>query len=162
MSRRLQIANLAGVAALAFLCVLQWRRDRAMNLEVNRLEKIRIAGEQTIEDQEKALKGLTSDLALFKEQVTTARGELAELRDKERSLESDNHELLQVRAQLRESITNWIEAVKIRDERLVEANTRIQDLAERLNDSIRKYNELATNYNQAVTNLAKLQGAARQ
>jgi len=155
VSRGLQYANLAGVLALAILCVVQWRRDRDLNLEVNRLEKTRIAGESKIQEQEKTLLGLTSDLALFKEQLTTARSDLRQARDRLRTVESENFQLTGERDQLREAITNWMSAVAIRDERINEANGRIRDLADQLNASIRKFNELTTNFNNVVTELNK-------
>lgn len=159
MSRGLQLFNLVGVVALAILCVFQWQRDRALNLEVNRLEQVRIDNEGKLSEQAKTLAGLNSDLALFKDQVTTARTELSELRDKFRIAETENVQLVAERDQLRESLTNWMQAVTLRDERLKEANAHIQDLGDRLNDSIRKYNELATNYNSVVTNLNTLRAA---
>jgi chromosome segregation ATPase len=153
MSRRLQLANLAGVLALAILCVVQWKRDRALNLDVNRLEKARIENEQTIAEQQKNLKGLNSDLAMFKEQLTGARTELSEAQEKLRDVETQNSRLISERDQVRESLTNWMNAVHVRDERLKEANASIQDLADRLNAAIEKYNELATNYNSVVNDL---------
>ncbi|HEU5122649.1 MAG TPA: hypothetical protein VFW05_01155 [Verrucomicrobiae bacterium] len=153
MSRRLQLANLAGVLALAILCVIQWKRDRALNLDVNRLEKARIENEQTIAEQQKNLKGLNSDLAMFKEQLTGARTELSEAQEKLHDVETQNSRLISERDQVRESLTNWMNAVHVRDERLKEANASIQDLADRLNAAIEKYNELATNYNSVVNDL---------
>jgi len=61
---------------------------------------------------------------------------------------------------LRESLTNWMNAVSARDERLKEANASIQDLAERLNASVQKFNELATNYNAVVKDLNELRQPA--
>lgn len=147
MNRRLQYANLAGVLALAILCVVQWQRDRGLNLERNRLEKARIEDAAVIRDREKTVRGLTSDLALFKEQISTTRSELGETLDRLRQVESDNTNLATERDQLKESLTNWMAAVSIRDQRINEANQRIQGLAEELNRSIRKFNELAAHYN---------------
>lgn len=156
MSSRFQYVNLAGVVALVILCIVQWTRDRALNLEVNRLEKSRINHEQTISDQEKSLRGLNSDLAAFKDQLTSTRSELAETSKKLRESESSNNRLTLERDQLRENITNWMNAVALRDERLKEANTTVQNLADQLNASILKFNELATNYNSVVAELDTL------
>lgn len=153
MSNRFQYVNLAGVLLLAILCVVQWKRDRALNLDVNRLEKARIENEQTIAEQKKTLDGLNSDLGMFKEQLTGARAELSETRDNLRENEAQNSRLTVERDELRESITNWMNAVQVRDERLKEANASIEDLANRLNSSIQKFNELATNYNSVVNDL---------
>ncbi len=159
MNRALKWINLAGVLALAILCVIQWSRDRALNLEINRLEKARIDNEAKIQEQEKAIRGLNSDLALFKEQLTTTRSELKDTRDQLRTVELENINLSAERDQLRISITNWMEAVTLRDERIKEANERIQSLANDLNDSIGKFNELATNYNNVVADLNRLSEA---
>jgi hypothetical protein len=66
------------------------------------------------------------------------------------STESTNQQLTLERDRLKAAITNWANAVVVRDERMKEANTRIEQLADDLNASIRKYNELATNRNAAV------------
>lgn len=160
MSSRFQYVNLIGVLALTVLCVVQWKRDRDLNLNVNRLEKARIENEQTIAEQQKNLKGLNSDLAMFKEELTGARTELSETRDKLHENETQNSRLILERDELRESLTNWMNAVSVRDERLKEANASIQDLAERLNASVQKFNELATNYNAVVKDLNELRQPA--
>ncbi len=46
----------------------------------------------------------------------------------------------------------------LRDERMKEANARIEQLAADLNASIRKYNELVTNYNAVVRTLGGTHG----
>lgn len=153
MSRRLQFFNLIGVVALAGLCVFQWRADRRLNLEVGRLEKMRIDNEQKIIEQQKTADGLGRDLAFFKEQFNQAHTDLAEVKGKLREEESLNERLQNERDQLRESITNWTQAVAERDARLKEANERIGELADKLNGAIRKYNELASNYNGVVGEL---------
>ncbi len=63
------------------------------------------------------------------------------------STENVNQQLTLERDQLKAAITNWTNAVAVRDERMKEANARIKQLAADLNTSIRKYNELATNRN---------------
>lgn len=62
------------------------------------------------------------------------------------------------RDQLKGAITNWANAVALRDERMKEANARIEQLAADLNASIRKYNELVTNYNAVVRTLGGTHG----
>ena len=53
MKRALMWINLVGVTALAVLCVVQWQRDRRLNLEINRLEKQHYAQQERIAEQEK-------------------------------------------------------------------------------------------------------------
>jgi chromosome segregation ATPase len=160
MNRWWQWANLSGVLALVLLCVLQWRRDRLLNLELNRSEKIRHGQEQKLGEHEKSLQGLTDDLALFKEQLGRAQSELSESRKRTAELERSSQQLSTERDQLKESVTNWANAVAVRDERLTTANNRIRDLADQLNASVQKFNELATNYNAVVQSLNETRSRA--
>jgi uncharacterized coiled-coil DUF342 family protein len=57
------------------------------------------------------------------------------------------------RDQLKDSITNWMNAVTQRDERIKEGNTQIRKLADDLTASVNKFNSLATNYNATVQQL---------
>lgn len=158
MNRRWQWLNLGGVLVLAIFCIFQWRRDRSLNLDYNQLEKTRLAQQEKISEQDKNIRGLTDDLALFKDQLGRAQSELGDSRKKISELERTNEQLLSDREQLKASITNWVSAVALRDERLKEANGRIQDLANQLNASIQKFNELATNYNAIVKDVNNLRG----
>jgi chromosome segregation ATPase len=146
----LQWINLFGVLGLAALCVFQWQRDRRLNLEVNRLEAMRQRHEQKIADQEKAARALNDDLSHFKEKFQAGHSELAEASTNVSKLKRENSQLGNERDQLKMSLTNWTKAVTERDERLREANARLQELSTRLNDSVGKFNELATNYNASV------------
>lgn len=160
MNRRLQILNLFGVVVLAVICVLQWKRDRALNLELNRNEKARLEQQAKLAEQEKSLRGLTDDLALFKEQLSRAQNEGGEAGRKLRELQRENQLLTSARNQLQESVTNWASAAAARDKLIAEANENIRTLndrtrtlTEQLNASILKFNELATNYNAVVEEL---------
>lgn len=159
MNRRLQIVNLVGVLALSLLCVAQWWRDRNLNLDVNRLESLRQTHEQKITEQDGHLRGLSADLAGFKERFSAAQEELKETRLRSEAAERERDALADEAARLKASLTNWMDAVAVRDERLKEANERIRDLAGQVNDSIRKFNELATNYNGLVARVKAQQSA---
>jgi peptidoglycan hydrolase CwlO-like protein len=159
MNRRLQLANLVGVLILVLICLLQWRRDRALNLALNQNEKVRLEQREKIAAQEKQLQGLTDDLAGIKEHLVRTQEDLAEQRKRSQTLERDNVQLTADRAALQESITNWTNAVIERDAKLQEANARIRDLAEQLNASVLKFNELVTNYNDTVKVLERLRAA---
>jgi chromosome segregation ATPase len=152
----LQYVNLLGVLILSALCIVQWRRDRHLNLETNRLEKIRLQNTTTLFNQEQSIKGLNADLLQLKEQMGKIQTDLAETRQKLRTTENESRQLTAERDQLKSSITNWVHAVAARDERLKEANNEIRQLGEELNFSITKFNELATNYNATVKELNEL------
>jgi uncharacterized phage infection (PIP) family protein YhgE len=148
--KRLDWINLLGVLALAALCAVQWQRDRRLNLEVNRLEKERIAQQEKISEQEKAAAGISADLARFKEQFKEAHTDANDARKTLRALEQKHDQLALERDQLKASVTNWAAAVTARDESLKQANERLRDTTLRLNESILKFNELASNYNASV------------
>jgi len=145
--KKLQWLNLFGVLALAALCIFQWQRDRALNLEINRLEKARQQQEQKISEQDKAARALSDDLAHFKQQFQGAHTNLAQLRVTTRELERQKAQLEIERDQLKSSVTNWSRAVTERDARLREANEQWRDLTARLNETVQKFNDLATNHN---------------
>ncbi len=179
--KRLHYINLIGVLALALLCVAQWKINRSLNLEIVRLDKL--VQEQTLElqDQQRAAKGLATDLDTFRSQITRLNEEAQEraktlnaAQALARQLERDRDQLRQSvtnwakthaelgerhkteTAQLREAVATWESAVKTRDARLKEANERIQSLGGQLNDGVARYNQLATNYNDVVERLNTL------
>ena len=153
MNRRLQYLNLFGVFALAGLCVFQWRMNRQLNLDVNRLEKARLEQTAQFDDQSKKLKGTTEDLETFREQLTRANVELKEQTEKSAAGETKIENLTVERDELKSALAKWTNAVAERDQRLKESNVQIQKLADDLNAAVVKYNQLATNYNSVVKDL---------
>ena len=150
MNGRLKYLNLFGVFALAALCSVQWQRDRRLNLEIRRLDQMRQQQAAKIDEQATTLKGLNEDLGQLKTSLASERSLRSELEQKVTPLENANEQLVQERDQLKAAITNWANAVAVRDEHMKEANVRIEQLAAELNASIGKYNELVTNHNAAV------------
>lgn len=150
MNGRLKYMNLFGVLALAALCIAQWQRDRRLNLEVGRLDQVRLQQGAKIDEQAGLLKGLNEDLGQLKTSLGIEQSLRSQAEQKVVSTESVNQQLSVEQDQLKAAITNWAIAVVLRDERMKEANARIEQLAADLNASIRKYNELITNRNAAV------------
>lgn len=150
MSRSLTWINLAGVAVLAGLCGFQWRANRALNLDVNALQKTGIAQAARIAEQDKTLAGLASDLDSFRTQLTAAHAQLRDTSEKLHTSETAVSQLTAERDQLKEAIATWTAAVQIRDERITEANDRIREVGGRLQEAVEKFNELATRYNDSV------------
>ncbi len=149
MSRALTWINLLGVLVLASLCVLQWRANRSLNLDVNRLEQTRQTQSAKIDEQAAALRGLTSDLERFREQLGSSTLSQKDAETKLRAAERLAARLANERDQLKESIAQWTSAVTARDARLSEANTRITGLASRLSDTVATYNDLVKQLNDA-------------
>ncbi len=150
MNGRLKYVNLFGVLALAALCIVQWARDRRLNLEIRHLDQVRLRQVVEIDEQANTLKGLNEDLSQLKISLANERSLRAQAEQKLGAVEDANAQLTGERDQLKAAITNWANAVALRDERMKEANTRIEQLAADLNASIRKYNELVTNHNASV------------
>jgi chromosome segregation ATPase len=145
MNGTLKYLNLFGVLALATLCVAQWQRDRRLNLEIGRLDQMRLQQVAKIDEQANLLKGLNEDLSQLKASLANEQTLRSQAEQKVISSESANQQLMLERDQLKAAITNWSDAVTLRDGRMKEANARIERLAADLNASIRKYNELITN-----------------
>jgi len=162
MNRKLQFVNLFGVLALAALCVVQWRQNRTLNLGLNDLEKVRQAQDQKLTEQDKTVRGLTDDLARFKEQFTSAKGELTETRERLSVAERTATQISTERDQLQTSLTNWMNAVTERDTKLKEANERITELVGHLNVSVEKFNTLVTNYNNVVKELNEARAGGKE
>jgi uncharacterized coiled-coil DUF342 family protein len=156
MNRALTWINLFGVAALAALCVLQWRTNRSLNLEINALQKSGQAQASALAEQDKNLKGLAADLDGFREQVVRAHREARVTAEKLHASERLVAELTAERDQLKDSVVTWSAAVKVRDDRISEANERIRDVGRRLEDAVRKFNDLAVRYNDTVRQLNEL------
>jgi chromosome segregation ATPase len=153
MNRVLQVLNLVGVLALAALCVLQWRANRAVNLEATGLEKIRLDQAARLAEQEKSLKGLTADLDAFRDQLGATHENLRAAEAKVATLERDTRQLTAERDQLKAAVEKWAEAVAARDARLAELDRQVRQLAADRNDAVRQFNELAEKYNAVVKDL---------
>ncbi|HUJ11849.1 MAG TPA: hypothetical protein VL171_17705 [Verrucomicrobiae bacterium] len=153
MKDRLIYVNLFGVMVLAALCVCQWVHDRRLNLQIEYLDQVRLAQSAKIEDQASQLKGASEDLNQLKTSLAAER-DLRSLAERKRiSSDAADKQLTQERDQLKAAISNWANAVTLRDNRMKEANAKIEQLAADLNASIRKYNGLVTNYNAVVRSL---------
>lgn len=142
--------NLAGVLALGVLCVAQWRDNRELNHELNRLERIRLDHATKLDERERALAGLRGDLEELKGQVLGLTDTLRQTEGK-LALEERTHALaVAERDQLKEAVARWAQAVEARDTRLTENHDRIRELAQRLNDVVTRHNDIAGSYNEVV------------
>ena len=158
MNDQLKYVNLIGVVALVVLCVSQWVHDRRLNLEIKRLYQARLEQTAKIDEQANQLKGLNEDLNQLKASLATERNLRSQAEKQLASSEAADEQLTRERDQLKAAISNWADAVALRDDRMKEANARIEQLAADLNASIRKYNELVTNYNAVVKSLGATRG----
>ena len=159
MKPGLQHFNLLGVLALALLCVVQWQHDRRLNLQLNQSERLRREQATRIGDLEAAQKGLNEDLGQIKQAFSAKQRAGAQV-DHELALNLSTNQLLRAEQErLKSALTNYTQTVAIQNERIKEANHRIEDLASNLNESIRKFNDLVTNFNGVVGELNALRKA---
>lgn len=153
MNRTLQVLNLLGVLALAVLCVVQWRANRAVNLEAAGLEKVRLDQAAKLTELEKSLKGQAADLDSFREQLGKTHESLRAAEAKIATLERDARQLAAERDQLKTAVEKWADAVAVRDARLAELDQQLRQLATDRNDAVQKFNDLAGKYNAVVKDL---------
>lgn len=146
----LHVFNCVGVAALSVLCVFQWKINRELNLRAEGLEKDRVKLTATQKELEGNIKGLAADLDDFRNRHSAHTEELASLRKNLKQTENEADNLIRQRDQLKENAAVWSNAVKLRDERLQEANTTITSLSEQLKASIQKQNEIVQKHNEVV------------
>lgn len=147
MNRVLQWFNLAGVVALAVLCLLQWRMNRQLNLDLNAAEKARQRQAARLDEQEQRLKGGASDLDGFRAQLIRATSSLRETEAKLATLDRQVKQLTNERGQLKTSVTNWAAAVAARDAQLKQAGADLKQLAADRDAAVLKFNEAATRQN---------------
>lgn len=155
MNRALHWVNLAGVLALAALCVAQWQHNRRLNLDLVAAENACRQHTEKLADQEKRLTGSTSDLDSFREQLTRAAAARASAETRLTTVERDLKQLQIERDQLRTSVTNWAAAVTARDEQLRKAAAEATRLAAERNDAVTKFNDLAARQNTLVKDLER-------
>jgi chromosome segregation ATPase len=150
MSRFIQIVNLVGVLALAALCASQWIQNRALNGLFNEAEKSRLALVEKLEQQGKELQAKVADLDDLRERVVRVNQELQETGEKLRVTDRRLVQLESERDQLKSSITNWVQAVAVRDEQLQKSGAQLNDLMTDRNQIVGKYNELAERHGKLV------------
>jgi chromosome segregation ATPase len=162
MNRLLEKLNLLGVLALVALCVVQWRINRAMHLELKSAQTLHQEQAKKISDHESTVRGQAADLETFRAQLTGTKAAEKDLRAKYSESEKSNRQLVAERDQLKSSLGEWQAAVAARDEQLRAASTNLQALAIERDRAIEKHNEVAKRMNELVAqaNLAASNAAA--
>lgn len=150
---RFQYVNLFGVLALSCLCIIQWRVNRELNLETQRLEQLRRDQQAQLEERDRSIQGYLADLDQFREQLTQTRQRLSETEANLAAARRELEHLGQERDQLRTSITNWAAAVAARDEQLETAASQLRQLGEDRNEAVSRFNALAERHRAVVEEL---------
>ncbi|MHB1308304.1 MAG: hypothetical protein ACYDC1_00165 [Limisphaerales bacterium] len=157
MNRFLWAFNLVGVIALTVLCVLQWRANRQVQLETIALHRAHLEQEARLSDQERTLGGQAEDLEQLRGQLSRTLNSLKVAESNRLTAESDLHQTLAERDQLRSGLSNWTAAVTIRDQRLQEAAAQLERLAGERDEAVREFNDLASRFNALVKDWNELQ-----
>ncbi len=144
--------NFAGVLLLGAFCVAQWRQNRELNLEINALERHSQQQSARLQERESDLQGTRSDLAELKGRLDRAASAAGEAQHALNAAHSELRRVGAERDELRGGLTNWMAAVRARDDSLLKATDEVNRLAAGLNRQIVAYNELASNHNALVTN----------
>jgi chromosome segregation ATPase len=156
MNRFLERLNLIGVLALAGLCVFQWRVNREVNTQVNRLQKTQFEQTAKIAEQQKTIAGQGMDLETFRAQLLASKSEEKQLSANLFDSERTNRQLDSQVGQLKESLTNWVAAVSERDKQLEHITANLKSLIEARDEAIEKYNTLAKTHNQLVADFNRM------
>lgn len=157
MNRVLTWLNLLGVLVLAVLCVVQWRANRQLSLDLIQVERHRLEQTAAAERLAEITAGQASDLADLRGHLARAAQEGRDARDQLALLE---RELDQSRAEtdaVKSALTNWAAAVVARDERLQQAAEQLRAAVQERNDTVTWFNELAGRYNRLVQDYDALQ-----
>jgi chromosome segregation ATPase len=157
MNRRLQWINLFGILALAVLCAAQWRVNRLLNLEINRMEQARMEQASKFEILTKTSLGQTNDIESLRAHLIRLTEELKETGDRLAASELQTRHATLERDQLKSAVTNWAAAIAGRDERLKQDAARLSQLAEQRNEAVNSFNELAERHNKLVLSWNSLQ-----
>ena len=162
MNRALQVLNFLGVVALALLCGVQWRINRRLNLEVDRLERIRLEQVSQLTERDSTIKGYVVDLDDFRTRLTLAESQLKDLDEKLRVMTRERNQmatevgtLAAQRDQLKASLAQWRAAVAERDAALKLSGEQLHKLTADRNEAVVKFNDLAEKYNAIVKELEK-------
>lgn len=153
MNRVLAWVNFGGVLALAVLCAVQWTTNRAVQLEVRRLEQVRREQAARLEEQETAARAMSADLEDFRTRLAGSLQEVREAEEKAARFERESMELAAERDAYKARIEQWAEAVAARDAQLETLQAQLQQAAAARNEATQRFNELATRYNSVVEDL---------
>lgn len=145
--RLLQHLNLAGVLALAVLCGFQWQANRRSELHGIRMDAVRMELASRVGDLQRLLTNSVSDVEVFRNQITGSNTEIRELKQQLETSERRKDHLELESVQLRSSLSNWMAAVAIRDERIRDSTDRLNRLASGQREAVAKINELVGQYN---------------
>jgi len=157
MQRLLPWINAVAIPVLAGLCVVQWWHDRDVQLRLRqcREELSRSLAER--QQLETRLEQTQADLELFRDRYQASEQRVAglttELHQRTEQWERCMAEAVQTRA----ALTNWMEAVRLRDEKLEEAASRILELNARLEELADRYRQCVTNFQSLLEQYERLQ-----
>ncbi|HTI68801.1 MAG TPA: hypothetical protein VMF06_02465 [Candidatus Limnocylindria bacterium] len=153
MSKALHYINLAGILAVAGLCVVQWVANRSLNLDVARLTRVGFEQAAKLEEARKARADCAADLEGFRDRVTQASQAERAASEQVTKLTRELGQAVAERDGAQGSLSAWEKAVADRDAQIKLGNEQIGKLAATRDQAVARYNELAEKYSGVVKDL---------
>jgi chromosome segregation ATPase len=153
MNRGLHLFNLAGVLALAVLCGVQWQSNRAVNLQVQALERTRQQQAARLKEHDQTIAGQAADLDRFRKEVTSAQAAVRQTEERSTASAQAVAQVTTERDQLKTSVAEWARAVTGREEQLQVLGTQLREVAAERNQVVTRFNELGDKLNEVVKTL---------
>lgn len=131
-ARVLPFINLAGCLVLAGFIVIQWRGGQVMSEELRESRSREILEKNARMDAEKMSRQLQADIDGLKASIDSIQQAAAEAEKNMAAKEEEAKGLAGLVTQAQDQIKTWEEAVKARDEAIVQRDAKLKELNEAL------------------------------
>jgi peptidoglycan hydrolase CwlO-like protein len=131
-ARVLPFVNVAGCLLLAGFIVLQWRGGQVLSQELQESRSREIHEKNARLDAEKMSRQLQADIDGLKASIDSIQQAAAEAEEKMVAKEEEAKGLAGLVTKAQDQIKTWEEAVKARDEAIVQRDARLKELNEAL------------------------------
>ena len=148
-NRVIQSLNLVGVAALAALCVVQWRANSRATESASRLEQVRQVQAAKLDEQTKTLQSDEAQLDDLHQHLSRTESALKAEQAELSAANAARNALVEEREQLHRALNQWQAALRERDAAIGRAGEQIQKLALERDDAVRRSNELVASLGHA-------------
>ncbi len=131
-ARFLPLINAIGCVVLVGFILIQWRGGQALSRELHESRSREILEKNARMDAEKMSRQLQADLDGLKASIDSIQQAAAEAEKNMAAKEEEAKGLAGLVTQAQDQIKTWEEAVKARDEAIVQRDTKLKDLNETL------------------------------
>ena len=131
-ARVLPFINVAGCLVLAGFIVIQWRGGQLLSEELRESRSREILEKNARMDAEKMSRQLQADIDGLKASIDSIQQAAAEAEKNMAAKEEESKGLAGLVSQAQDQIKTWEEAVKARDEAIVQRDAKLKELNEAL------------------------------